>query len=354
MINVMMALKMSMRTVILSSLLIVTLFVPNFVWAQENLPPSSTLGVKVLDETIYSHKTSDGTTTVFGEVQNNLNSPINDITIGVTFMDDNSNQIEYKTGSTLLQVVPPGGKIPFSISSTKADPTITQIQVKLAGFQSSSERPQSLDISPGSLQVSDNLIISGTIANNGNLQSPNTKLYLISYDAFQRVVGIGISNIVNVGIKQNSQFSIISDSSPKAKSYMLIAESDSYQSKLIPVTAVHVTLPILVSNTTVTGPNGLSYTTIPVNASVNISSNLNYILNSTQSFIYYVQVKQFSGQTTFIGKYEGVLVGSDNQKVTVSWTPQLEGSYFIETYVWDYNAIPLSSAVPSINLVLVK
>ena len=341
-----------MRILILSSLLIITLFTMNFVWA-ENLPSQTSLQVEI-PQTTYSYKANDGTTVVLGEVQNNLNSPINAVTIGVTFMDDNSNQIEYKTGTTLLEVIPAGGKVPFAISSTKSDPSITQYQAKLASFRSSPERPQSLVISPGSLQVSDKLVISGTVTNNGAQKSLNTKLYLISYDAFQRVVRIGISNPINVDTKQNSQFSITSDPSPRAQSYMLIGESDNYQSKPIPVNGIQMTLPIVVSNTTITDPNGTSYSTIPVNASVNISSNTKYLLNSTQPFIYYVQVKQFSGQAEFIGKYEGVFLGSEDKNVSVNWTPHSSGSYFIETYVWNYDAVPLSLAVPSINVVLVK
>jgi len=342
---------MDMRTLILSSMMIVMLFTMNFVWA-ENLPSPTSIKVEVLST--YSHKANDGTTVVLGEVKNNLDSPINAVTLGVTFMDDNSNSIEYKTGTTLLQIIPPGGKAPFSISSTKSDSSITQIQVKLAGFRSSSEKQQVLVISPGSLQVSDKLVISGTVTNNGAQKSLNTKLYLISYDAFQRVVDIGISNSIDVDTGKDSQFSITSDSSYRAKSYMIIAESDNYQSKLIPANSVQVTLPVIVSNTLVTDPNGTSYSTIPINATVKITSNAKYLLNSTQPFIYYVQVKQFSGQTEFIGKYEGVFLGSEDQNVSVNWTPYSSGSYFIETYVWNYDAVPLSSAAPSINVVLVK
>ena len=99
-----------MRRLILSSMMIVTLFTMNFVWA-ENLPPTSSIQVEILSS--YSYKASDGTTIVLGEVQNKMDSPVNAVTIGVTFMDDNSHSIEYKTGTTLLQVVPPGGKVPF-------------------------------------------------------------------------------------------------------------------------------------------------------------------------------------------------------------------------------------------------
>lgn len=340
-----------MKTVLLSGFLILVLFTTNLAWA--DLPPSTTLGVEVL-QTEYSNKASDGTTVVYGEIQNDLSSPVNSVTIGVTFMDVNSNQIEYKTGTTLLQVIQPGGKAPFMISSTKADPSITQVQVKVAGFQSSSEKSQVLQISPGSLQVSDKLLISGNITNNGAQQSTNTKLYLISYDAFQRVVAIGISDPISIGPGTNSQFSITSDSNTRAQSYMIIAESDNYQSKPIPVSGVKVTLPVILSNTMVTNPNGTSYSTIPVNASVKITSDAKYLLNSTQSFVYYVQVKQFNGQVAFIGKSEGVFLGPGDQNVSVNWIPSTAGSYFVETYVWNYDSVPLSSSVPSINLVLVK
>src|SRR5579872_849902 len=340
-----------MKTLLLSSFLIITLFTTNIVWA--DLPPSTSLGVTAL-QTVYSNKASDGTTVVFGEVQNNLNSPVNAVTIGVTFMDDNSNQIEYKTGTTLLQVIPPGGKAPFMISSTKADPSITQIQVKIAGFQSSSEKQQVLVISSGSIQISDKLLLSGNITNNGAQMSNNTKIYLISYDAFQRIVAIGISDPISVNSGKDSQFSITSDLSTRAKSYMIIAESDNYQSKLIPVNGIQATLPVIVSNTMLTDPNGTSYSTIPVNASVKITSDAKYLVNSTQSFIYYVQVKQFNGKAEFIGKYEGVFLGPGDQSVSVNWIPHSAGSYFVETYVWSYDVVPLSSAVPSINVVLVK
>jgi len=340
-----------MKTVLLSSFLIIVLLTTNLAWA--DLPPSTSLGVEVL-QTEYSNKASDGTTVVYGEIQNDLNSPVNTVTIGVTFMDSNSNQVEYKTGTTLLQVIQPGGKAPFMISSTKADPSIVQVQVKVAGFQSSSEKQQVLQVSPGSLQISDTLLISGNITNSGAQQSTNTKLYLISYDAFQRVVAIGVSDPISIGSGTTSQFSITSDFNTRAQSYMIIAESDNYQSKPIPVNGVQITLPVIVSNTTVTNPNGISYSTVPVNASVKITSDAKYLLNSTQSFVYYVQVKQFNGKVAFIGKSDGLFLGAGDQTVSVDWKPNLAGSYFVETYVWNYDSVPLSSSVPSINVVLVK
>jgi hypothetical protein len=341
-----------MKTLLLSSFLVAILLTTNFAWA--DLPPSTSLGVKVL-QTIYSHKASDGTTQVFGEVQNNLNSPVNAVTIGVTFMDDNFHQIEYKTGTTLLQVLPAGGKSPFVISSTNPNPSITQIQVKIAGFQSSSSRQQVLQISPSTIQVSDKLLLSSTLTNSGTQKSPSTKIYLISYDAFQRVVAVGISNPISVAPGASSAFSITSDSNTRAKSYMVIAESDDYQSKLVPITAAQVISPAIVGNTVITDSNGTLYSTIPLNASMKITTDVKYILNSTQSFVYYVQIKQFDGRVEFIGQSSGIFLGLQNQTISVDWRPHDAGSYFIETYVWNPDAVPLSSSSSlSLNPIVVK
>ena len=100
-----------MKTLILSGILITMLFTTNLVWAaSELLPPSTSLGVEVL-QTEYSHQLPDGTTIVYGEVQNDLSSPVNAVSIGIVFEDNNNNQVEYKVGTTLVSVIPSGGKI---------------------------------------------------------------------------------------------------------------------------------------------------------------------------------------------------------------------------------------------------
>lgn len=340
-----------MKSLILASILSVILFSTNCVFA--DLPPDTSIDVKVLPA--YSYKADDGTTVVLGEVQNNMASPVNNVSIGISFEDENNNVIEYKTGTTLLQVIPPGGKGQFMISSSKADSSITQVNVKLAGFRSSSDKPQVLDISNGLVKISDNLLFSANIKNNGASTSANTKLYLISYDAFQRVVGIGVSDPVNIDTGKQAQVSIAGTLSSRAKSYSVVAESDSYQSKITDISNIQITLPVIVSNTVATDEQGNTYSSIPVGSTVKITSNIRYAIgNSTQPFVYYVEVKQFGGQVEFIGKYQGVFLDTNAQSVSVTWTPQTSGSYYIETYVWNPDNIPLSSAGTRINLALVQ
>lgn len=343
-----------MKNVTLLTLLIVfSLLSSNSVWAQV-LPSNTSSCAEILDASTYSYRANDGTTVVLGEVVNHCGTSITSITIGVSFLDQNSINLEYKTGSTLLKVIPANGNAPFSISSTKSDPAIVNVQTKIAGWTSSSSRAQVLSIVPGQLQITSQLSLSGTIKNTGTTISSGTKIYLITYDAFQRVVSVSNTEPINISPGATSSFSITSTPNGHAKSYKLVAESDNYQSTITDVTDVAATLPVIISGTIVTDPQGSKYSTIPVGAPVKITSELGNIgSQTTQGYVYYVQVKNFAGQVQFIGKYSGVFLG-DSDNATVTWNPTIDGPYFIETYVWNSDNIPLAPAGPIINVVLVK
>jgi len=338
---------------IVAFLLAFSLFSSNLAWAAGGLLPSNTsLTVEVLPA--YSYRADDGTTVVLGEVINHNSFPITDVKIGISFLGENDNTLEYKTGSTLLKVVPGNGKAPFSISSTKSDPAITKIQTNVAGFISSSTRQQVLSINPGHLQIASQLSLSGTIKNGGTMTSSGTKIYLISYDAFQRVVAISNAEPIDIGTGTTASFNISSTPNSHAKSYKLVAESDNYQSTLTDVTDVTAILPVIISGTLVADPQGNKFSTIPIGAPVKITSELRYLDNQpNQAYVYYVQVKNFAGQVEFIGNYKGIFLGeSDNASVT--WNPTIDGPYFIETYVWNSDNIPLAPPGNIINVVLVK
>lgn len=360
-----------MKLAILSGVLIIVLLSASIAWnaaegsAQQPCVPSAAPGgenlpnpssIQVLVCSSYSYKAADGTTVVLGEIQNNNAFPITAVKVGVTFEDASSNVLEYKTGATLLQVVPPDSTAPFSISSTKADPSITQVSVNLAGFTSASPRAQVLTISPGSLQISDNLKLQGTIKNGGASASTNTRIYLLSYDAFQRVVAIGSGTVPDLAAGTVENFTLTSDHSARAKQFEIVAESDSYQSKPTDVTKIIASLPVMIASTSVTNPSGSPYSSIPIDAPVKISSDLRYVLNSPQSYVYYVQVKKFGGQVAFIGNATGVFLGGTDAEHTesVSWTPNVPGPYYIETFVWNSDGVPISSAGTTINIALVK
>ncbi len=339
-----------MKIAIAMALLLISSFLPNLVWAQ-TLPPNTSLTVDVLPA--YSYKSDDGKTVVLGEVVNNNSFPITDVKIGISFLDENDNTLEYKTGPTLLKVIQGNGKAPFSISSTKSDPTIAKVQTKVAGFIPSSTREQRLTIMPGQLQIASQLLFSGSIKNDGTTISSGTKVFLISYDAFQRVVGISNSAPIDISPGIKSSFIITSVPNSHAKHYKLIAESDNYQSILTDITDVNVSLPVMIRGTLVTDQQGNKYNTIPVGDSVKITSELGFLTTQSKTYLYYVQVKNFAGQVEFIGTSSGMSL-NETEQASVTWNPINDGPYFIETYVWDADNIPLAPPGNIINVVLVK
>lgn len=320
----------------------------------ENLPSPSS--IKVLVCSSYSYKAPDGTTVVLGEIQNNNDFAITGAKIGITFEDANSNVLEYKTGTTLLQIVEPNSMAPFSISSTKADSSISQVSVNLAGFTSGSSKDQVLTITPGPLQISETVTLHGTIKNGGTSASTNTRLYLLSFDPFQRLVAVGTTTVPNIGAGGVANFTVTSMPSSRAKTFQVVAESDNYQSTPAPVSNIVATLPVIIANTTITNPSGASYSSIPIYAPVKISSDLKYLLSNPQPYTYYVQIKKFGGQVAFIGNATGMFLGGsdDRHAESVSWTPSDPGSYYVETYVWNSDGVPISSAGTTINIALVK
>lgn len=346
-------------------LVIMTIFLTipaNLVWAQ-NIQPDDTLTVQVLSP--YSYKAEDGLTVVLGEVENKNSFPVTGVKLGVFFYDDVGQVREYKTGTTLLKVIPPQGKAIFSISSTEPDPTITDISVNLTGFNSSPSKQQVLNISSGTLNISDKLTLLGNVTNSGTIPANGIIIYLISYDAFERVVSIATTmpESSDLGVGMTSNFNINSTAHQNAKSYKIIAESDSSQSVLTDITDVKTSISTLtklvtISETSVTDPDGNKYTTIPVGSPAKITSAIwiKYAddQSTEQPYVCYVQIKRVGGGVEFIGAAEGIFHGAEKQNASVAWIPESEGAFFIEVYVWDPNAVALASPSSDINVMLVK
>jgi len=346
----------------LAVLLVLSMVAPIPVWAQYT-QPSSSLTVKVL--TTYSYKAEDGSTVVIGEVQNTNNFPVTGVRLGVSFYDEKGKILEYKTGTTLLKVIPPSGKAPYSISSLKKDLTITDVSINLTGFNSSPARQQVLQISAGTLQISDQLTFLGTIINGGTIPTTGTTIYLLSYDAFDRVVGIVTTTPMpdDIAVGKVANFSMTSTPSPITRSYKLVAESDNFQSPLVDVKDIKVKLSSLtklvtIADISVTDPQGNKYSTIPVGSQVNITNSIwiKYAADQSteQSYVCYVQIKRVGGGVEFIGTAQGVFHGAERQNPSVIWVPESDGAFFIEVYVWDLNAMALSSPSSIINLMLVQ
>lgn len=349
------------KTIAIFTLLLMMLPVQGF--AQLTDTPSS-LGVKLTGNT-FSYQDSEGYTIVLGEVENTKTFPVTNVKIWAGFYGEgeSKNPLETNTGSTILTVVPPYGKSPFMIKSKTPDPEISEISVNMLGFNSASAKQQLLDVAPSSLYISDTMSLSGTITNKGQQPSLNTMVHLISYDSFSPPRVVGIQTVSVSELKPNTTYDFAFDGAadPRATSFKVIAESNNYQSKATPVTDVSVdimTRLITINDIKVTDSSGKPLSKIKLGTPVDITSALSIqsLASGSQEYVYYAQVKQFGerGTVEFLGTAEGAFNSTAQQSPHVTWTPETEGGFFIETFVWDKNGAALASQSNTVSVILVS
>jgi hypothetical protein len=145
---------------------------------------------------------------------------------------------------------------------------------------------------------------------------------------------------------------------PRATSFKVIAESDNYQSKFTDVTDISVdimTRLITINDIQVMDSSGIRLSEIKVGEPVDITSALSIQAANAQSYVYYAQVKQFGekGIVEFLGISEGTFDSAQPQSQKVTWTPQNEGAFFIEAYVWDPDGVALAAPSATVSIILV-
>jgi len=344
-------------------------------YSQEFVDKEPTLGIVLTSFSPFNYKAEDGSTIILGEIENTKNFPVSGIKIWAGFYDDISeNPLESTVGTTILEVIPPFGKSPYMIKSPSSNSAITSVSVNLLGFNSSPEKKSELSLVLDTLEIVDNLSLSGKLTNNGELNATDTKIHLISYDVFvpPRVLAIAtidLENQLESGGTYDFEFAAPHDS--RASSFKIVAESVNYSTGLMDVTDTTIdvlTKLVSISDIGIIDSEGNRMSDVTTGTPVNIQSTV-WIQYSSESdspaqpYVYWVQIKKSEvdkdddGKTKsfvhFIGKAEGIFTNSGQQIPIVEWTPENDGLYFVETFVWDPVSLPLASKGP-ISLILVN
>ncbi len=339
------------------------------VFAQLTETPS-TLGVKLTSTSPFSYKDSEGYTVVIGEVENTKTFPVKNVKIWVGFYSGKASgsggesPLETVTASTLLDVVQPKSKSPFIIKSETPNPEISEVTINILGFNSASVKQQLLAIKPETLLIGDTVVLPATITNGGLTTSTDTRAHLIAFDAFNppRIVGIQTIEAGDIAAKASSEIEFDGKIDYRASSFKVVAESNEYQSVITGVADISldaITRLVSINNVQVTDSIGDRVSQVRVGETISISSDLtiqySVLTKQQQSYVYYAQVREFGEKAPveFIGVFEGEFDSADPQIASIQWTPEHEGGFFIETYVWDQDAIPLAAPGKTISLVLV-
>ena len=356
---------MNMKKTLFALFLIFSLFPISTSFSQLT-DTGTTLGVVLTSFSPYTYKQEDGTTVILGEIENKLRFPVTGVKIWAGFYDDISEQpIESTVGTTILDVIPPFSKSPYMIKSSTPNSAITSVSINILGFNSAAPKQESLSIKVDSFNVGKQVTFSGSITNNGELTSDDTKVHLVFIDPFipPRILGISsitIDEEIPAGSSANFDFNTKYDS--RAVRVNVFAESNNYLANVLdlPISAPDIlTKLVTINDISITDTEGNRLPDVPVDSTVNIQSRIWIQYSADQAspeqpYIYYTQIKQ-SGKlpfVEFIGKAEGTFETGGTKMPSVEWTPQNTGLYFVETFVWDPNAVPLASKGP-IALILV-
>lgn len=331
----------------------------------DNLP---TLSVSLMNET-FTYRDSEGYTVIVGLVENNNPlASVSNVSLKVNFFDDfDPNPLEVINGYTTLDVIPPNGKSPYSIRSQTPNLDITQASVSLLGFDSSVEKQKGLHVNPSDVSLNTSFRFSGVLQN-GGAPSSNTNVYLAFYDAFEPPRILQVSTIELGSIDSNSEvsFNFNEKIDSRAIGIYLFAESDVFISDLVDVKISHPQMStklVTISNVSVEDLNGDKLSELKVGSIVNIKSQTLIEFAADQksdetAYTYYIQVKKTSdnrntpGIIEYIGKYDGRFIDDGSEIQIIDWIPQQQGLFYIETFVWDRNNIPIAEPGPVVLIIV--
>ncbi len=177
----------------------------------------------------------DGAFHVVGEIQNNLDSPLAQVKVFVTLYDENNNVVVTKETRSLVNTIMPEmqGPFDFIFADIKSD----QIKSYSLDLEYAISEPKGQVIGITSSELTrdnhNNLIISGTVENNGELTANTVAVIATLYDRYGNVaavsrvhpepdyLGSDDDTFFVVSVPDKNQVSEITD-------YTVIAESEEY------------------------------------------------------------------------------------------------------------------------------
>ena len=178
---------------------------------------------------------NDGVLHIVGEIQNNSKSPLNKIEILALLTDENGNEIDKIDGKIMSNILMPGMKGSFDIITNEKNLNENFSYQLDFEYKLAAPKSQVIDIVSSELTRDqlNNVVISGTIENNGEITANMINVIATLYDRDGKVLtmskvqtqpdflGVGEENHFVIPIYEKNQ-------SINAVDYTIIAESDEY------------------------------------------------------------------------------------------------------------------------------
>ena len=178
---------------------------------------------------------NDGIMHIVGEIKNDSKSPVNKIKIIATIVDVNGKVLEKIDGKVLTNIIMPGmtGSFDIIANEKKVDNILDYdlgIEYKLAAPKNQVIEIVSSEMKRDQL---DNLIISGTIENNGEITANMINVVATLYDRDGRVLTVSKIQIQPDFLRAGEESHFLvpiyeKNQSMNVADYSIIAESDEY------------------------------------------------------------------------------------------------------------------------------
>ena len=177
----------------------------------------------------------DGITHIVGEVVNDLDVPLNHIQIHALLFSESNQLLDKISSKALVHNIMPGMKAPFDIIINKDSlKEFHRYDLNLE-YDVSSPKNQVIDITSSELSRDNfnNLVITGTVANNGEITANMISIVATLYDKQGNVAAVSKSQAeVDYLRASDESFFLVSVSDKSqtnsAVDYSLIAESEEY------------------------------------------------------------------------------------------------------------------------------
>ena len=177
----------------------------------------------------------DGMLHIVGEIQNNSKSPLNKITILATLTDENGKEVNTVDGKMMSNILMPGMKGGFDIITNEIN-LKENVEYNLEfNYKLAAPKSQVIEIVSSELTRDqlNNMVISGTIENNGEITANMINVIATLYDRDGKVVTVSKvqtqPDFLRAGEESHFLIPIYEkNQSLNAVDYTIIAESDEY------------------------------------------------------------------------------------------------------------------------------
>ena len=177
---------------------------------------------------------SDGSLHIVGEIHNQLEVPLNQIDVYVTLYSENEIVDTVRT-SSLVNTIMPGMKGPFDLVITGQKAQIIDDYSLDVDYKVSIPKNQVIDVTSSDISMDkfDNLVITGTVVNNGEITANAISIVATLYDREGNVAAVSKSLAKPDYLRSNDEVFFLVPVTEKQQTasvvdYTLVAESEEY------------------------------------------------------------------------------------------------------------------------------